>query len=61
MTEDYLLTVQGEPFRCTCGCNVFRKSALGKLFGNDKYFVCNGCQTFYYGLEMGESIQQRRS
>lgn len=30
-----------EPFRCTCGANVFSQTV------GDRYFICNGCTTAY--------------
>ena len=40
--EDVMPRIKGETFRCSCGCNVFRKS---KNMTEDGYykFRCNSC------------------
>lgn len=44
MTEQTDLTVmiriEGKPFRCDCGCNVFRKRAATQ-------YSCNACDNWY--------------
>lgn len=41
-----MLTVAGERFWCTCGCNVFRGEG-------QQVYTCNGCLTQYQGQLMG--------
>ena len=36
-----LLKVDGERFRCQCGCNVFHH------IDDDEIFVCNSCESEY--------------
>ena len=36
-----LLKVDGKPFRCSCGCNVFHHE------DDDSIFICNLCETNY--------------
>lgn len=43
---DVMPRVNGKPFRCTCGCNVFRQQPDDKT----KY-VCNSCQFVWVGEE----------
>lgn len=47
---DILVKVNGVPFRCNCGCNVFRHPYDPKTQTPilDKY-NCNGCGTTYTG------------
>ena len=36
-----LLKVQGEEFRCVCGCNLFHH------IDDDSIFLCNSCKSEY--------------
>jgi hypothetical protein len=40
--ENFMPRVNGKPFRCECGCNVFHKDDEG-------HFICNACETAYEG------------
>jgi hypothetical protein len=39
---DRILNIEGKPFRCPCGCNVFRKANE-----DPDVFLCNACQAVY--------------
>lgn len=43
-SANYTPRVDGKPFRCSCGCNVFRKPT-----GKPDIYVCNACSTHYQG------------
>jgi len=40
MNEQVMPKVNGESFRCSCGCNVFTKYEVGR-------YRCNGCKKCY--------------
>lgn len=40
--QDTMLKVDGKPFRCECGCNVFTKVS-------DVRYECNACEQLYEG------------
>lgn len=40
--EQCMPTVNGKPFRCTCGSNVFTRRG-------EYQYICNGCQAHYTG------------
>ena len=42
--SDRIITIDGQTFRCVCGCNVFRHP-VGKL----SIYVCNSCAYRYKG------------
>jgi len=45
--KDILISVGGKPFRCECGCNVFRHPSN---LPEDRYkYVCNSCRLTYTG------------
>lgn len=41
---DVMVKVDGKPFRCTCGGNVFRHPK-----GRTDIFICNSCGEAYLG------------
>ncbi len=43
-TEDFMPRINGVTFRCSCGCNVFRK-----LVKRPEVYVCNSCGDRYVG------------
>ena len=44
--KDVLCMIEGKPFRCECGCNVFRK-----LLKEPHKYVCNSCGAVYTGVK----------
>jgi len=48
MTENNNVTVRvdGKPFRCRCGCNVFQHPE-----GEPNIYACNACDTWYEGSD----------
>ena len=40
--EDVMCKIGGKSFRCSCGCNVFKKAPPDR-------FKCNGCGAVYVG------------
>jgi hypothetical protein len=42
--EDLMLKVNGVSFRCSCGCNVFRR-----FCNNPLRYICNSCRETYTG------------
>jgi predicted SprT family Zn-dependent metalloprotease len=47
MTETATIRVQGQPFRCHCGTNVF--TVLARHADGTVDYVCNGCAEHYEG------------
>ena len=45
--EAVMLRVDGKPFRCHCGANVFTKADLP--WKRRDVFVCNACHEWYEG------------
>jgi hypothetical protein len=39
--HNFTLKMEGKPFRCQCGCNVFHKPNKNKL----TLYQCNACET----------------
>ncbi len=44
-TDYVMVRIDGKTFRCTCGCNVFRKPDPTDA----KLFVCNSCGARFRG------------
>ena len=40
--ENFMPTVGGKPFRCSCGCNVFHKANYDRHI-----YICNACEVAY--------------
>jgi hypothetical protein len=49
LSEDKILTVQGKPYRCDCGSNVFKELLPTHPSYSTKFrmFRCNGCLYLY--------------
>lgn len=45
---DIILKVGGKPFRCECGCNVFRKP---HPITDPRQYKCNSCNALYRSEE----------
>lgn len=43
-SDDRFIKIEGETFRCDCGCNVFRES-----LSFEGLFCCNSCNAHYRG------------
>ena len=55
--SDVILKVQGKPFRCNCGCNVFHRTEISedervrnKIEEGEDILECNACGAVYAGL-----------
>jgi predicted SprT family Zn-dependent metalloprotease len=46
--KDTMLRVDGKPFRCECGCNVFRP--IGVALDGEKHYRCNSCDAVLAGF-----------
>lgn len=44
MSEDKTIKLEGKPFRCSCGANVFKS-----FINHPSYYRCNGCGTIFEG------------
>ena len=44
-TDNIMVKINGESFRCDCGCNVFHKPDKD----NENKYVCNSCYATYTG------------
>jgi len=44
--KQYLLTVNGNNYQCSCGCNVFHKGE------EDYIFICNACENKFISVKV---------
>lgn len=49
------LSVGGSPFRCACGCNVFRR-----VQDKRDIYTCNACGQWYAGEKTGRADTEER-
>ena len=53
-SKDLMLRLDGKPFRCECGCNVFKQ--IGRDSG---HYRCNACGTIYEGILVALDMEGR--
>lgn len=46
-TETRMVRINNQPFRCQCGCNIFRDG----VFDGDPILACNACGDMYYAVK----------